>query len=104
MSTTASGPLAGLRIVDLTSVIMGPLATQILGDMGADVIVIEPNAGTVARVMSPGPVSGLSGIALNLLRNKQMCPSISRSIGHVRSFCSLWSGRTYSSRISVRRL
>lgn len=50
---------------------MGPLATQILGDMGADVIVIEPNAGTVTRVMSPGPVSGLSGIALNLLRNKQ---------------------------------
>jgi crotonobetainyl-CoA:carnitine CoA-transferase CaiB-like acyl-CoA transferase len=71
LSTPASGPLAGIRIIDLTSVIMGPLATQILGDMGADVVVIEPTIGTMTRVMSPGPVPGLSGIALNLLRNKQ---------------------------------
>jgi crotonobetainyl-CoA:carnitine CoA-transferase CaiB-like acyl-CoA transferase len=50
---------------------MGPLATQILGDLGADVVNIEPTIGTLARVMSPGPHRGLSGIALNLLRNKR---------------------------------
>lgn len=66
-----AGPLAGVRVVDLTSVIMGPWATQILGDLGCDVITIEPTNGTLARVMSPGPIKGLSGIALNLLRNKR---------------------------------
>ncbi|WP_329410511.1 CoA transferase [Nocardia vinacea] len=64
-------PLAGLTIVDLTSVIMGPYATQILADLGADVITIEEPGGTLSRVMTPGPHPQLSGIALNLLRNKR---------------------------------
>ncbi len=65
------GPLHGVRVLDLTSVIMGPLATQVLGDLGAEVISIEDRAGDTNRSMGPGPQTGMSGVSLNLLRNKQ---------------------------------
>ena len=67
----SDGPLHGVRILDLTSVVMGPLATQILGDLGADVITIEAAKGETNRVMGLGPHPQLSGVALNLLRNKR---------------------------------
>jgi len=66
-----SGPLSGIRVVDLSSVVMGPLATQMLGDLGADVICIEAEGGDTNRVMGEGPHRELSGVALNLLRNKR---------------------------------
>lgn len=50
---------------------MGPLATQILADQGADVILVEAPGGDTNRVMGPGPHPELSGISLNLLRNKR---------------------------------
>jgi crotonobetainyl-CoA:carnitine CoA-transferase CaiB-like acyl-CoA transferase len=65
------GPLSGIRIVDLTRVVMGPFATQILADQGADVIMIEEASGDTNRVMGPGPTAEFSGISLNLLRNKR---------------------------------
>ena len=70
-SETNPGPLAGVRVLDLSSVLMGPLATQILGDWGADVIAVESAAGDTNRFMGPGPVRRLSDISLNLLRNKR---------------------------------
>ena len=65
------GPLDGVRVLDLSRVIMGPLATQILGDQGADVIMLEAASGDTNRVMGSGPHTELSAIALNLLRNKR---------------------------------
>ena len=76
---TPPGPLAGIRVLDVTAVVMGPLATQILGDLGADVITIENRAGDLNRTMSRGPVRGLSGVSLNLLRNKR---NLTLDIGH----------------------
>jgi crotonobetainyl-CoA:carnitine CoA-transferase CaiB-like acyl-CoA transferase len=71
MTEPHSGLLDGVRVVDLTSIVMGPLATQIFGDLGADVITVEDPRGTLSRVMTAGPHPQLSGIALNLLRNKR---------------------------------
>ncbi|MCP4962399.1 MAG: CoA transferase [Actinomycetia bacterium] len=67
----ASGPLDGIRVVDLTTVLMGPLSTRTLGDLGADVIVVETKSGDRNRSMGPGSHEQLSGISLNLMRNKR---------------------------------
>src|SRR5260370_32565153 len=77
--SVGGGPLAGVRVLDLTSVVMGPLATQILGDLGADVITVESRGGDINRIMGPGPRPGLSGVSLNLLPHKR---NIALDIGH----------------------
>jgi crotonobetainyl-CoA:carnitine CoA-transferase CaiB-like acyl-CoA transferase len=71
MESAPSGPLHGVRVLDLTSVVMGPFATQVLGDYGAEVIVVEHRSGDTNRAMGVGPVRGLSGVSLNLMRNKR---------------------------------
>jgi crotonobetainyl-CoA:carnitine CoA-transferase CaiB-like acyl-CoA transferase len=66
-----SGPLEGVRVVDLTSVLMGPYATQILGDYGAEVIKIEAPAGDVMRDVGPMRNPRMGPIFLNTNRNKR---------------------------------
>jgi len=69
--STAHGPLSDVRVLDLTSVVMGPYATQILGDLGAEVVTVEDISGDTNRFMGSGPHPQLSGTALNLMRNKR---------------------------------
>jgi crotonobetainyl-CoA:carnitine CoA-transferase CaiB-like acyl-CoA transferase len=67
----SSGPLAGVLVVELATVIMAPYACQLLADLGARVIKVEAAGGDHSRVMGGGPHPELSGVALNLHRNKE---------------------------------
>ncbi|MGJ9413909.1 CaiB/BaiF CoA transferase family protein [Aeromicrobium sp. CF4.19] len=76
MTDTTAGDLppealAGLRVVDLTTVIMGPYATVTLADLGADVIKVEPLAGDMSRHIGSRRNPGMSALTMNLQRNKR---------------------------------
>ena len=72
MSDAANGPLAGIRVVDLTRILAGPLCSMMLGDMGADVIKVEPpDKGDDTRGWGPPFVAGESAYFLGINRNKR---------------------------------
>ncbi len=65
------GPLSGVRVIDLTTVVMGPMSSRILGDLGADVIRVDAPQVDLIRDFAPQRSPGMSGITLNLQRNKR---------------------------------
>lgn len=65
------GPLAGVRVVDLTSVLMGPYATQIFADLGADVIKVEGPDGDTTRALPPGPSPDRGAMFMHVNRGKR---------------------------------
>jgi len=70
-AATPAGPLAGVKVIDLTSVMMGPYATMVLGDYGADVIKVESPDGDVMRYAAPMRHPKMGAMYLQGNRNKR---------------------------------
>ncbi len=65
------GPMSGLRVLDLTTVVLGPYATQILGDLGADIIKVEQPEGDTTRHTGPAKNNGMAALFIGINRNKR---------------------------------
>lgn len=70
-AAAATGPLANVWVIDLTQFILGPVATQILGDMGADVIKVESPQGDPNRFIGPSRHPGMAALYMGMNRNKR---------------------------------
>jgi crotonobetainyl-CoA:carnitine CoA-transferase CaiB-like acyl-CoA transferase len=65
------GPLAGVKVVDLTALVFGPYATQMMADMGAEVIKVEAPSLDNTRFITQGPVPRMGGVFANINRGKK---------------------------------
>ena len=71
--TQATGPLQGVRVLDLTAVVLGPYCTQTLGDWGAEVVKVEPPSGDLVRASGVQRNRGMASVFLGVNRNKRSC-------------------------------
>lgn len=86
------GPLAGVRILDLTTVMMGPSATQVLAEMGADVIKVEAPGGDPVRYIGPARHHGMGALFLNANGSKRSIVIDLKSEGGRRALLTLCEG------------
>jgi crotonobetainyl-CoA:carnitine CoA-transferase CaiB-like acyl-CoA transferase len=82
-----SGPLSDIRVIDLTSVVFGPLTTQILGDMGADIVKVEGPEGDTTRYTGPARSSDMAALFMGINRSKR---SLVLDIKQQRAKEALW--------------
>ena len=83
MNSSTPGALHGVKVLDLTTMILGPVTGQYLGDMGADIIKVEPPEGDLTRYIGPERSHGMGSFYLNSNRNKRsVVLDIKKPAGH----------------------
>lgn len=71
LGSAPTGPLAGVKVIDLSTIVSGPLCAQVLGDLGADVVKFEPPMGDSARYLGTEGQPAMAGIFAQMNRNKR---------------------------------